>query len=240
MKMIQEEANARLSGKKGETMKTSAAVMRKTKMRSERIVKAALELFCEKGIEETSIDEIAVNAGVGSATIYRYYETKAALAVQTGVACWRRIEERYLNALSGREYAEMSGIAQIERILDVLVNIFEEEILSLKFLQEFDVFVRRNGIQVERLKSYEESIMSLKPRVTDALEKGLSDGTLSFVWSPEEVCYSLAHTMFSLMKKLAWSGGMLSLDARVGLGVQVKITKDLLVRGLRAEEKSDV
>ena len=216
-------------------MKESAAVMRKARKRSERIVNAALELFCEKGIEETSIEEIAASAEVGSATIYRYYETKAELAVRTGVACWKRIESRYLSAFSSEEYARMSGLDQIERILDVLVRIFDEETSSLKFLQEFDVFVRRNGIQVERLREYEDCIMSLKPRVTDALEKGLFDGTLSFVWSPEEVCYSLAHTMFSLMKKLAWNGSMLSLDAQVALGLQVRITKDLLVKGLKAE-----
>lgn len=214
-------------------MKESAAVIRKVRLRSEKIVNAALELFCEKGIEDTSIDDVAAEAGVGSATIYRYFETKAELAVRTGVACWKKIETRYLKALSGRKYAEMTGLGQIECIMDVLVKIFEEEIPSLKFLQEFDVFVRRNGIEVERLKEYEDCIMSLKPRVTDALQKGLDDGTLSFQWSPEEVCYSLAHTMFSLMKKLAWNGSMLSLDARVGLGLQVRITRDLLVGGLK-------
>ena len=73
-------------------MKESAAVIRKVRLRSEKIVNAALELFCEKGIEDTSIDDVAADAGVGSATIYRYFETKAELAVRTGVACWKKIE----------------------------------------------------------------------------------------------------------------------------------------------------
>ena len=49
--------------------------MRKTQYRARKILEAAMELFCDKGLEETSIDEIAERAGVGSATIYRYYET---------------------------------------------------------------------------------------------------------------------------------------------------------------------
>lgn len=216
-------------------MKESAAVIRKAKLRSDKIVNAALDLFCRKGIDETSIEEIAARAGVGSATIYRYYETKAELAVRTGVACWKKIEAQYLKALSGPGYAAMTGLGQIECIMDVLLKIFREEIPSLRFLQEFDVFVLRNGIQVEKLREYEDCIMSLKPRVTDALQKGLDDGTLRFKWSPEEVCYSLAHTMFSLMKKMAWNGSMLSFDARVELGLQVRITRDLLVGGLKAD-----
>ena len=72
------------------------------------------------------------------------------------------------------------------------------------------------------------------PRVTDALEKGLQDGTLSFEWSPNEVCYSLAHTAFGVMKRFAWNGSMLELDSQVELILQVKIAIKLLIRGLTA------
>ena len=38
-------------------MKESAARMRRTQYRAQKILEAAMVLFCEKGIEETSIDE---------------------------------------------------------------------------------------------------------------------------------------------------------------------------------------
>ena len=113
-----------------------------------------------------------------------------------------------------------------------LAQIFEHETAFLKYLQEFDVFVRKYGIEIERLKEYEECIMSLKPGVIAALEKGKKDGTLSFEWSPEEVCYSLAHSVFGLMKKLAWNGSLLALQRKDGLSLQVRITIKLLIRGL--------
>ena len=69
----------------------SEARQRQIQYRSERILESALELFCEKGIQETSVEEIAGKAGVGSATIYRYYSTKAELAIQSGVAYWEKI-----------------------------------------------------------------------------------------------------------------------------------------------------
>ena len=52
-------------------MKESQARIRSSRYRSQKIIAAAMELFCEKGIEQTSVDEIAAHAGVGSATIYR-------------------------------------------------------------------------------------------------------------------------------------------------------------------------
>ena len=215
-------------------MKESAARMRRTQQREQKILEAAMALFCEKGLEETSIDEIAGRAGVGSATIYRYYETKAQLAIQSGVEYWKKIAQKYLNVTEIKGYSDMTGLKQLECIMDALVMIFEKERGFLKYLQEFEVFVRRYEIDMERLAAYEESIMSLKPRVTDALEKGLQDGTLSFEWSPNEVCYSLAHTAFGVMKRFAWNGSMLELDSQVELILQVKIAIKLLIRGLTA------
>ena len=215
-------------------MKESAARMRSTQQREQKILEAAMALFCEKGLEETSIDEIAGRAGVGSATIYRYYETKAQLAIQSGVEYWKKIAQQYLNLTEIKGYSDMTGLKQLECIMDALVMIFEKERGFLKYLQEFEVFVRRYEIDMERLAAYEESIMSLKPRVTDALEKGLQDGTLSFEWSPNEVCYSLAHTAFGVMKRFAWNGSMLELDSQVELILQVKIAIKLLIRGLTA------
>lgn len=215
-------------------MRESAARMRRTQQREQKILEASMALFCEKGLEETSIDEIAGRAGVGSATIYRYYETKAQLAIQSGVEYWKKIAQQYLNLTEIKGYSDMTGLKQLECIMDALVMIFEKERGFLKYLQEFEVFVRRYEIDMERLAAYEESIMSLKPRVTDALEKGLQDGTLSFEWSPNEVCYSLAHTAFGVMKRFAWNGSMLELDSQVELILQVKIAIKLLIRGLTA------
>lgn len=40
------------------------------------ILEAAIKLFSEKGYEQTSIEELAREAGIGKGTIYSYFETK--------------------------------------------------------------------------------------------------------------------------------------------------------------------
>jgi AcrR family transcriptional regulator len=40
------------------------------------ILDAAIKLFSEKGYEQTSIEELAREAGIGKGTIYSYFETK--------------------------------------------------------------------------------------------------------------------------------------------------------------------
>lgn len=203
-----------------------------TQQRTEQILQAALELFCEKGIEDTSIEEIAKAAAIGPATIYRYFETKAELAISAGIAYWQKVAGKYVGAFSENEYKQMNGRSRLQSIFRIFINIFEEEFLFLKFLQEFDIFVQRYQISKDRLAEYEEYILNLKPYVTDALKMGLRDQSLHFPYTVDEVYFSVTHTMLSLMQKLSCHGNILSSDERVGLALQIRITGELLLKGL--------
>ncbi|MDE6662909.1 MAG: TetR/AcrR family transcriptional regulator [Lachnospiraceae bacterium] len=217
------------------------SVIRKQQMeqRTRQILNAALELFCEKGIEDTSVEEAAKAAGVGPATIYRYFETKAELAISAGIAYWQKIAEKYVCTLSEEKYIEKNGYCQMHCIFQIFIRIFEEEFKFLKFLQEFDIFVRRYNIPKERLTEYEECILNLKPYVTDALEKGLKDGSLDFPYTVEEVYFSIMHTLLSLMQKLSYNGYILSSDERIELVLQVRITGNLLLKGLAGKNNTE-
>lgn len=204
--------------------------------RTQQILDAALELFCEKGIEDTSVEEVAKAAGVGPATIYRYFETKAELAISAGIAYWQQVADKYTGGLSGKKYENMGGSDQLRSILHIFEEIFEKERLFLKFLQEFDIFVRRYQIAKERLAEYEEGILNLKPYVTDALEKGFNDGSLKFSCTVDEVYFSVMHMLLSLMQKLSYNGNILASDEQIDPALQVSIAVNLIMRGLESPD----
>jgi AcrR family transcriptional regulator len=54
------------------------AGIRETKKRQTRraIIEAAVKLFSENGYEQTSVDQLAREAGIGKGTIYGYFKTK--------------------------------------------------------------------------------------------------------------------------------------------------------------------
>ena len=124
------------------------SMLRKQQMerRTQQILHTALKLFCEKGIEYTSVEEIAKAAGVGPATIYRYFETKAQLAISAGIAYWQKVAGKYLDSLSQIAYQKLSGLQQMECIFHIFSEIFQEELLFLKFLQEFDILDRKSVV----------------------------------------------------------------------------------------------
>ncbi len=74
---------------------------RQTRDTRARIAEAALGLFVSQGYAKTTIDQIAVAAGVGRRTVFRHFPTKEAmlldqLAVRREVAV-QRLEERSLS-----------------------------------------------------------------------------------------------------------------------------------------------
>lgn len=211
----------------------STARQRTMQQRTEKIIAAALDLFCSNGLEDTTIEAVAKQAGVGPATIYRYFETKAELAVQCGISYWEKVSGQYLYYLQQPNYQSASGRDQMAVIFQIFTTIFEEEYLFFKFLQEFDVFARSGRIPPERLAAYEACILNLKPYMTNALEKGLTDGSLSFSYPVDEVYFTVTHALLALMQKLASTGKILQSDERVALAVQVKITGELLLAGLQ-------
>lgn len=209
---------------------------RQAQQKRKQILTASMTLFEKKCIEDTSIEEIAKHAGVGAATVYRYFSTKIELVIETAGHYWEQVAGKYLTELERAESVSLkkwSGYQRLEQILHIFCRIFEEEKAFLKFLQEFDVFVKKYEISQEGLSDYEDGILKLKPYVTNALETGLEDGSLAFVCSVDEMYFSLPHTLLSLMEKLAVGGDILTSDRIVERNVQLQVITGVILRGLQ-------
>jgi AcrR family transcriptional regulator len=62
--------------KNGEYQDNNMQTTLRKKPNKEKIMEAALQVFAEKGFQETTISEISKKAGVADATIYEYFEGK--------------------------------------------------------------------------------------------------------------------------------------------------------------------
>ena len=69
------------------------------------------------------------------------------LVIETAEFYWKKIAEKYLTELEQTG----TGDVQHQKIMNVLERIFQEEKAFLKFLQEFDVFVKKYQITEELL-----------------------------------------------------------------------------------------
>lgn len=235
----------------GEAQEVLSARERQAQRRRAQILDAAMVLFQEKCVEDTSLEEVAKQAGVGVATLYRYFTNKIELVIEVAMVYWERIAAEYVQRLEAKytkkgtgECTEGcaegcdTGYCRLQKILDIFCQIFAEQRPFLKFVQEFDVFVKKYKIAGEELLAYESGILKLKPYVTEAIRLGMQDGSLRVPCTVDELYFSLTHTMLALMEKLAVGGDILPSDQAVNAQKQLRITTELLLRGLQNSQAS--
>ena len=81
-----------------------------------RIERAALALFAEKGVDRTTINDIARSAGIAEGTIYRHYPSKEELI-------WQLFSANYV-LLAGRLEAMQAQRRDLRAKLKAMVGLF--------------------------------------------------------------------------------------------------------------------
>ena len=86
-------------------MPISKRQLEERKMRRERILDGALEVFKEKGLEGATMDEIANSSGFGKATLYYYFKSKEDVLSEILNEGWMKIWES-LEPVIGSEFPQ--------------------------------------------------------------------------------------------------------------------------------------
>ena len=78
--------------------------------RKNRILESAFDLFSQKGIDTIAMTDIAKNAEIGVASLYRYYETKEEIAIRTVIWAWEKQQEIIKSQFSSEEFEKVNGL----------------------------------------------------------------------------------------------------------------------------------
>jgi AcrR family transcriptional regulator len=107
-----------------------------------RVEHVALDLFRRHGFEQVTVERIAVEAGIGAATFYRYFGTKDGVLFDYQ-SRWLQDVRR---AADGLDVTRPRG-EQVRYLLAVLMKIFDAELDSM---QVRDEIVARNPVLLPR------------------------------------------------------------------------------------------
>lgn len=108
---------------------------KKKKQTRDALLRAALKLFSRKGFENTSIDELAKNAGIGKGTVYSYFRTKSEIFL---AFCEDQLEYVY------KELAEKSDPQA--PLIDQLLTLFMGEFQFVSRNKEFGRILMRETV----------------------------------------------------------------------------------------------
>lgn len=162
-----------------------------TAQRKERIIETAFHLFCRHGIDKVTIADIAKNAQVGEATIYRYFTSKPMLVFHTLNILWEEISgeiEKRVDETEG--YDQMTGLQQISVQLNSCRQLYEKRADYVLFSYESKLYLFRNQIFLS-MEQYDALMKEIKIHCVSALERGKKDGSIPAARSSEDLFYAI-------------------------------------------------
>lgn len=166
--------------------------------RRDKILDEAFRIFVEKKIEPVSMGEIAEAAGIGRATLFRYYPNKLELVIAVCTREWKA----YLDELDRvRPISSVGNIPAIGRLiftLDSYIEMYQNHKDLLCYNDNFNHYVSHVGSDNEHLAEFHDALYSVDTRLHMMYEKAKEDKTFRTDIPEEEFMRSTVHSMMTV------------------------------------------
>lgn len=135
--------------------------------KKDNIVRAAVKIFSEKGIEKTKISDIVKEAGVAQGTFYLYFPSK--LSLMPAIA--EIMVEKTLTIIKGNVQDDVSFSTKIEQIIDSIFMVTRD-------YNELQALIYAGLASTEHLKEWEAVYNPFYVWVSDLLREAQSEGVI--------------------------------------------------------------
>ena len=193
-----------------------------------KLLEAGYRLFTGKTIDGVSLEMVAKEAGIGVATLYRYFGNKTDLAIAVSVWKW----EEYLEQIRQRtdvERQDLTGAENFIVYLDSFLGLYRDHRDLLRYNQFFNVYLQRSGADKARMAPYEQVIGGFADLFRMIWEKGAEDGTLRTDIPWKQAFSATMHMMLAAVTRYA-VGLAYQPEAGSGPEEELALLRDMMVR----------
>lgn len=180
--------------------KSSATDM---EIRRQRLLEAGFQFFSQYGIEGISMKEIAREAGVGIATLFRYFPSKPDYVLAIGIWKWEQVLQSIDQQLHEAEVMSYTSAQRYEFFLDSFIMMYRSNRGILRFNQFFNIYLQCAGNDPAFFQPYVAMIDSLSDRFATNMANLKSDGTMRQDMSMQRVFSTSLHLMLAAATRFA-------------------------------------
>lgn len=193
----------------------------------EFVLKVAEDLFMSRSISDVSIKDIADKAGVGEATIYRYFKSKNNIVLQCALNLGKTIFADYFDLSKGK-----TGYEKLDIFYNAYLKTFRKKPSHFYFIREFDAYMCSHD-EVS-LTDYENGLVhTFEDIFMSAYNMGLKDGTVREIKDIEVFYFSTTHALLELCKKLSMKKDILEQDKDLKKSGEIKCIVNLILTSLK-------
>lgn len=174
---------------------------------------AAEKLFCEKGFDATSMDDIAKAAQFTKRTLYQYFESKEDLFYAATLLCFQLLH-RYVN---GAVQQCGTGMDRLRQGGDGYYQFYRDYPEKLRLIGELGQIKKRFGGKGERLAQILAIDNGLFQSMKATIDEGIADGSIRADVDSMQTTFSIIFLLTGFFNQMAATGSTFlnhfSLDA---------------------------
>ncbi len=178
---------------------------REKEQRKKTIIKAAKKLFFKKGLENTTMDEIAEKAELSKGTLYLYFQSKEVLALSI-IKETSDILNRWIRKAAD---SDKSGIERIVDTTEALTDFYKKKHSEFHFLRYVDTITASLGSGNEVLMEWKKGVEELIKVVLDVVLEGIEDGSIRKDIEPEKAAFIYSNMVLSFLIRLSSNSGVI-------------------------------
>ncbi|AEB07487.1 regulatory protein TetR [Coriobacterium glomerans PW2] len=171
--------------------------------RDTKAVEQAALLFLDEGIAAVPMTRVAHAAGVGVATLYRHFATKADLAVRAATLLWYRFNLEVNDLVISEAFRDMSGLEMLDALTSAYRNEYLENPRFVAFIDELDRMLLTERVDQSALACYDAQIDSFYFVFEEAYRSGRTDGSIRRDVDFRLFYRSVAHALLGVAQKLS-------------------------------------
>ncbi len=213
-------------------MGTAERREREKERRRRTILKAAKKLFFKKGLESTTMDEVAEKAELSKGTLYLYFQSKEILALSI-------IKET--SDLLNREIraAADSGKSGIQRIIDIteaLTDFFRKRRKEFQFFRYMDSITASLGSENDILLDWKSGVEELIQVVLAVVLEGMEDGSIRKDVEPDRAAFIYSNMVLSFLIRLSSHQGVILMSPRMSEEEIIESMFKMIIKMLESRE----
>ncbi len=179
----------------------------KVEEKRNHILDCAYQLFLDNKIEPVSMGEIAKKAGIGRATLFRYFHNKSELVAEVCAREWNRVfdkldENRPIDSIEG-----YSAIDRLSFTLDFYIHLYSVNRKLIVFNDNCNHYLNHEGVSEEQKALLGAAFARTDERFHLMYEKAKEDHTLRTDIPEEEFFRVTLHAIMAIC--IHYAGGFI-------------------------------
>lgn len=192
------------------------------------ILEAAEQIFSQKGIEKSTMQDVASEANIGIATLFRYFPRKEKLIVAVAT----RMLEPMLDYFKYVADLPLTCLEKIEMLFDFFIQ--DQNHLSIIFMVNFESYASHLNEPVEDVLDFNALNRKIWHEYSRIIQNGVEDGSIRADLPVKETLITLMNSFALFSRKLTMKKNILLLESDLDSDKQLELLKQIFLEHLKA------